>query len=377
MMKRWFRIFALVTLLIFVDVSRAQGASLPDAAYISGLSGHAQGYSLSCEARSAVDLAAFWGLSIGETEFLQALPYADNPEKGFVGNPNEAWGFLPPHGYGVHATPVAETLQAYGLQAIGLSNLSWDDLRGEINAGHPVIIWIIGDMWEGTPVEYEASDGSTAIVAAYEHTMILTGYNQDTVQVVDAYSGQYKTYALKTFLKSWAVLGNMAVFGSREVTDQESAPAEAHEESYTVQAGEYLIELAKRFGTTWNELAELNSIGYPYIIYPGQELRLPGGLEQVAESEPAPESAQPAPTSEVINYTTCLPMVQQGYVAPSAPSINTTPVSPEPTQPVIVVSSNSLPDVEQSMAVDLGLLEKLKNLVLPLLIQTGQFLKLN
>ena len=110
-MKRFLLIVALVTLLILMDVSTAQGNSLPDSAYISGLTGHAQGYSLSCESRSAADVAAFWGVNIGETEFLQALPHADNPEKGFVGNPNEAWGYLPPHGYGVHATPVAETLQ--------------------------------------------------------------------------------------------------------------------------------------------------------------------------------------------------------------------------------------------------------------------------
>ncbi len=135
-MKRLVLIVALVTLLFLVDVSTAQGNAIPDSAYISGLTGHPQGYNLSCESRSAADLAAFWGLSIGETEFLQALPHSDNPETGFVGNPNEAWGFLPPHGYGVHASPVADVLKSYGLEAIGLSNLSWDDLRGEISAGH-------------------------------------------------------------------------------------------------------------------------------------------------------------------------------------------------------------------------------------------------
>jgi uncharacterized protein YvpB len=376
MMKRLFCVLALVSLLILVDVSTAQGNSLPDAAYISGFSGHAQSYSLSCEARSAVDLAAFWGLSIGETEFLQALPYADNPEIGYVGNPNEAWGYLPPHGYGVHATPVADTLRSYGLEAIGLSNLSWDDLRGEINAGHPVIVWIIGTMWDGTPVEYEAPDGSTTIVAAYEHTMILTGYNQDTVQVVDAYSGQYQTYSISSFLKSWAVLGNMAVFGSRQVTNQEDPPAEVYEESYTVQPGDYLIALAKSFDITWNELAELNLIGYPYTIHPGQVLRLPGGAEQVAEPEPQPEPAEALPTSEVIKYTACLPMVQRGFATPIATSTDNGSVSSESTQPVIALSSNILTNFRESLVVDWGLLERLKDLILPYLIHPGEFLKM-
>ena len=151
MLKRLFRIVALATLLILVDVSTAQGDDLPDSAYISGVNGHAQKHSLSCEARSAADLATFWGIRIGENEFLEALPRSDNPENGFVGNPNDAWGNIPPHGYGVHAGPVADTLRHYGLQARRYNNLSWDDLRAEINAGHPVIVWVIGQCGVGPP----------------------------------------------------------------------------------------------------------------------------------------------------------------------------------------------------------------------------------
>ncbi|MCW5887877.1 MAG: hypothetical protein KIT07_07100, partial [Anaerolineales bacterium] len=45
-------------------------ADLPSQAYISGFVGRAQQYSLSCESRSAVDVAAFWGYAITETEFF-------------------------------------------------------------------------------------------------------------------------------------------------------------------------------------------------------------------------------------------------------------------------------------------------------------------
>ena len=47
-------------------------------------------------------------------------------------------------------------------------------------------------------------------------------------------------------------------------------------ESYTVQRGDYLIALAERFGTTWEELARINAIYYPYTIFAGQTLTLPG-----------------------------------------------------------------------------------------------------
>lgn len=299
-MNRLLRIFAMVTLLVLVDYTAAQGDSLPDEAYVTGVIGHAQSYTLSCEARSATDWAAFWGVTIDETEFQEALPHSDNPEQGFVGEPSDPWGNRPPQGYGVHAGPVAETLREYGLDAEAYKDLSWNELRGEISAGRPAIVWVIGQMWAGVPAEYEAQDGSTIKVAAFEHTMILVGYSTESVWVVDAYSGQLQTYWLSTFLNSWEVLGNMAVFGSGSLPDQDNPTPEAEGATYTVQEGDFLVALAERFGTTWLELANLNNIGYPYTIYPGQVLQIPRNVEQ---------NAEPAPDEKVVNFQTHLPIV--------------------------------------------------------------------
>jgi uncharacterized protein YvpB/LysM repeat protein len=357
-MKRIFQILALVSVLVMADFSAARGETPPESAFISGFVGHAQSYAIDCEVRSAVDWAGFWGVSIGETEFLNALPRTDNPDAGFVGDPNEPWGRIPPDGYGVHADPIAKTLQDFGLQAEAHRDLSWEELKQEIDAGHPVIVWVIGAMWEGSPVEYKASDGHTSRVAAYEHTMTLVGYTSETVKVVDASSGHLDTYWLNDFLNSWAVLSNMAVIGSYEPapvedplspatdqstvpytsqdlggkalqnsvqsaaqaaaleiapTDQLSAPDAAlgaNVESYTVQTGDYVMKIARRFGVGWLELAQLNSLSYPYIIYSGQELKLP-----VHEAVP-PEAVQnpPASTGNQLNFHAYLPMMQRGRV---------------------------------------------------------------
>lgn len=384
-MKRLFHIIALVTILILADFSTAQGDSLPDFAYISGLSGHAQAYSLSCEARSAADWAAFWGVSIGETEFLEALPNSDNPDEGYVGDPNETWGRLPPHGYGVHAGPVAETLRDFGLNTEARTDLSWDDLQEEISAGRPVIVWVIGAMWGGSPVEYEAEDGSTSRVASFEHTMILTGYSSDSVQVVDAYSGQYQTYWLPTFLNSWAVLGNMAVLGSSEVATIANPPPEAYAESYTVQKGDYLIALAKRFGISWSELAQLNSLAFPFTIFPGQVLQLPGGeapaVEPVSQPEPEPEPvlAEPdeqSPTTPVINYQVRLPMVQRNITTSFVHFEEITPAGQAPIETVIVLHSDTLLNFAYSVDTDWWLLAELNNLQFPYVVHPGQVLRL-
>ncbi len=191
--------------------ARAENQPNPKRAIIQGLVGRAQTWNLSCESRSAVDLAEFWGLKIPEKKFLKNLPRADNPDFGFVGRPNDVWGALPPASYGVHAAPVAETLRLFGLDAQAHTGMDWDALQAEIAAGRPVIVWVIGQMERGTPVYFQAKDGTTARVARFEHTMILYGYDPGKVYVIDAFSGQKQVYTVKTFKASWKVLGRMAV----------------------------------------------------------------------------------------------------------------------------------------------------------------------
>ena len=45
--------------------------------------------------------------------------------------------------------------------------------------------------------------------------------------------------------------------------------------TYTVQKGDTLWAIARRYGTTSGEIAEINNISNPNLIYPGQELRIP------------------------------------------------------------------------------------------------------
>jgi uncharacterized protein YvpB len=305
--KPWQPLLLWISLALSLGLAQAVRAdSLPGSASVPGVVGHPQSYSLSCEARSAVDWMAFWGTSASEDDFLSQLPRSDNPDRGFVGNVNDMWGSIPPHSYGVHAEPVAALLRAYGLEAEAQRDLSWDDLRAEISAGHPVIVWVIGQMWPGTPRSYTDEEDHNTIVASFEHTMILTGYDESYVYVVDAFSGLNETFGLQAFLDSWSVLGNMAITGQKSASDALEAPQ--NETAYagatfTVQRGDYLTALAERFGTTWQELAAANNIGYPYTIYPGQVLVIPGG-EASPQQPPPPE---PTPTLEPAPVPTLVP----------------------------------------------------------------------
>lgn len=323
-MKRKTTKFAFLLLLLAllpIFTAQAQQNDLPDTAYINGLIGHPQSYNLSCESRSAVDWAAFFGVPISESEFLFNLPRSDNPDKGFVGDVNGRWGNVPPAAYGVHAEPVAQLLQEYGLSAVARRGLSWEDLRAEVGNGRPVIVWLIGNVWAGAAQTYSDTAGVQSTVAPYEHTMILLGYDPATVYLLDASTGQVAWHALSSFLSSWAVLGNMAVLVGDEDREGETAvvpipPPANPDPIYVVQRGDTLLKIAARFDLPWQELAAFNNLSRPDLIYVGQTLRLPGATEPaLLPTTPLPEAVPDTPQlppAEVPAPTTATYTVQRG-----------------------------------------------------------------
>ncbi len=189
----------------------------PASTSISGMSGANQQLPLDCESRSAVDWAAHYGVHIDELDFYYNLPHSDDPDAGFVGNVMGVWGQIPPNDYGVHAIPIAALLNEYGLPAYPRRALDWDIVREEISNGDPVIAWIIGgsnySLANGIPRYYTAnSTGHHSVVAAYEHTVIVTGYTESTVTVLNG--AYFVTLSLDQFLDSWSALWNSAVLAN-------------------------------------------------------------------------------------------------------------------------------------------------------------------
>jgi subtilisin-like proprotein convertase family protein/uncharacterized protein YvpB len=189
---------------------------LPKNAFIPGVTGKSQTLPLDCESRSAVDWANYYGVRIDELNFFYGLPESDNPDLGFVGNVYGTWGQIPPYAYGVHADPIAKRLRHFGLSAVVHHPLSWVSLKAEIAAGRPVIVWILGSKYagyeyvvNGIPEYYRPKEGNNAVVARYEHTVIVTGYTEDSVSYLNG--GNIYQKDRKQFLESWSALGNMAI----------------------------------------------------------------------------------------------------------------------------------------------------------------------
>ena len=196
-------------------------ASLPETptptAVVIPIRGHRKSLSLDCEARSAVDWAAFFDVRVDELELQARLPRSLSPDEGYVGDPHDDWGHMPPQSYGVHAGPLAGELRRYGLKAYPYRSLSWDHLRAELDAGYPAIVWVVGRVQDlGGATTYAAPNGRKSLVAPYEHTVILAGYQgDDTVFLLDG--AQTYTRPLDTFLASWKVLGNMAILAHQVI----------------------------------------------------------------------------------------------------------------------------------------------------------------
>jgi uncharacterized protein YvpB len=182
--------------------------TLPASALVKGMYGYGQLFPLSCEARSAADWARHFGITIHELDFLGKLPKSKNPEEGFVGSLNGGWGQVPPDAYGVHAGPIALILKGYGAKAKAVRNLPYEQVRAEITAGRPVIVWVTGHVAPGKGIVYKI-DGKSITVAPYEHTVIVIGYDEKRVTILDGKTIYQR--AVDTFLQSWQALDNMAI----------------------------------------------------------------------------------------------------------------------------------------------------------------------
>jgi uncharacterized protein YvpB len=61
----------------------------------------------------------------------------------------------------------------------------------------------------GIPEYYRPKEGNNAVVARYEHTVIVTGYTEDSVSYLNG--GNIYQKDSNQFLESWSALGNMAI----------------------------------------------------------------------------------------------------------------------------------------------------------------------
>lgn len=177
----------------------------------SRLSGRTQSRSLTCESRSAADLLAFHGIVATEVDVFGRIPRSDNPDRGFVGDPDGPPGRLPPEGYGVHAAPIVAALRTFGLDAVESSGQSFEWLKMETRAGRPVIVWISASCDPSTRTPMVDGRGVAFTAVRGEHTVLVVSADGAGVTVVDPAGGYRRRFERVEFEAAWELFGRMSV----------------------------------------------------------------------------------------------------------------------------------------------------------------------
>ncbi len=129
-----------------------------------------------------------------------------NPHYGYRGNIDGWWGNY--DDYGIYPEPLIPILNEYGFNGdVFYSEGDIGQLTAELDAGHPVIVWLA--LWGDTGVVYD--DEGTYRIFAGEHVMTAYGYDIDGVYLSDPAAGGYVYYDWGTFTSMWATSDGMSL----------------------------------------------------------------------------------------------------------------------------------------------------------------------
>jgi uncharacterized protein YvpB/prefoldin subunit 5 len=184
----------------------AAAAPLPAAARLE-VARQKQSHNLSCESSAAAMVGQYYGLSLTESDVLNALPFNANPSLGFRGNVDGPTGGT--EDYGVYAGPIMAILNARGLEAWPVEG-GLDGIRAAIAGGNPVIAWLTYNCIVSTPTTATV-DGKEVTLVPYQHVVVVTGYDADGVWVNDPWDGQEHYYADADMARAMSYFGDMAI----------------------------------------------------------------------------------------------------------------------------------------------------------------------
>lgn len=87
--------------------------------------------------------------------------------------------------------------------------------------------------------------------------------------------------------------------------------------TYTVKSGDTLSKIALKYNTTYLKLATLNNIRSPYVIYPGQVLKISGTIENNISKQAAKNTKVTSSVAKSANNLPAGVHAQSGYFTPN------------------------------------------------------------
>lgn len=176
-------------------------------------------YPNGCESVALYNLLRFYKVNVTLDEIIEALPkgdapyledgtlYGGNPEIEFVGDPRK-------DGYGVYQKPIQTVANKFKAGMVDYTGHSLDSVLNLVQNGIPVQVWVsinlidteIYNSWIYKPT------GERINWLGDLHSVVITGFSNQSVLVSDSFTGTIKRYDRTQFNKIYNLFGQRALY---------------------------------------------------------------------------------------------------------------------------------------------------------------------
>jgi uncharacterized protein YvpB len=168
-----------------------------------------------CEVTSLAMILNFWGIEVSKNDLANQikhvpLNYNDgtngNPNVGFVGNMEDGPGL------GVYHGPIFDLAQIYGKDKIeDLTKQPFSTLLENVAHGLPVWVITTTSFSPVSSLESWTTPEGTVDITYNMHSVVITGYNQESIFINDPYGTKNKQVDRQGFIKAWEQMGSQAI----------------------------------------------------------------------------------------------------------------------------------------------------------------------
>ncbi len=152
---------------------------------------------------------AYWGAPVSAEDLLASLDRSENPHLGFRGDPQGMFGTTVD--YGVYSGPLADALAGYGFTADAFyADGDRSALTARIDAGLPVVVWVTYNLEIQDRNVVESELGRYSLIAG-QHAVVVYGYDEAGVKVMDVGAGASATWSWDEFMASWSLFDGMGL----------------------------------------------------------------------------------------------------------------------------------------------------------------------
>lgn len=187
----------------------------------------------------------------------------------------------------------------YGGEALATKKFSplADKYEKALNVGHALTIIDPGGAPIGNAQIKVTQNGKSTVLKTNEHGVLPKFQASPTFGALTVFiqkaSDEFKQIgeiALTNLESAWTIVApkQRATVKTHVHEPHKSAPP-GDGKTHKVEKGETLSGIARRAGTTYLEIAKLNNIAKPYLLHPGQILKMPAG-----DAKKAPAKVKPA-----------------------------------------------------------------------------------